>query len=509
MTIVAWGEMSAELVSYIRIALNCLLLAALFLFYFPTLSQRSKFLGIWLMGLLCLASIVSYLNFCRFHGRRNVHVHDFYHYFFDVKYARELGYFNLNRAGVVAAAELGREQRGVKELRNLRTYVREEVDLEKFKRVKRWFSPERWKEFKRDLDFYFRLSPNWPKVLNDNGNCAPPMRNAFVSPLLNALPLNYSTLRLFVNIDMVLLFMSFVLVGCAFGLKTLLLCLSAFCLMQTNGFAWIGGTVLRYDWLYTLLAGIAFLRLRRFYLASVFLMYAVLTRIFPLCFILVLAAKYVLNFISGRADDNLRTLLKACAFAAAIIALIAFLNFPEKRYYAEYLEKLEVHSIKRSINRVSFTEIVQVFFADRPDSWYHNTLQARGIREPWISRVLGVIFFLCLLKPINRTPLVPSLQYGLILIYFGGHITNYYYSFMMLFFLLPFASKEVHIFDFVKMTCVILLSLVAYIMGAAGASLLQVYSWMSVEILFFYALVVVLDNLKWHGRMKTWYVVSP
>ena len=108
-----------------------------------------------LVSTLCL-SIGCYLNFGRFHGNNRIHYYDFTHYLLGSVYFEEMGYHGL----YLALLQADQEGRGFldpdSEIRNLEInkLVKSREFTSQSIQIKERFSPERWKAFQADVDYF-------------------------------------------------------------------------------------------------------------------------------------------------------------------------------------------------------------------------------------------------------------------------------------------------------------------------------------------------------------------
>ena len=109
------------------------------------------------------------------------------------------------------------------------------------------------------------------------------------------------------SVDYLLLAVAFVAVRWAFGELPAALAGAFFFLSSLARFDFIGGSILRWDWIAALLAGLSLFARGRGIAAGVLLGYAVLARIFPLLFLLPLAVKWLQGRLAGARDPVLFT----------------------------------------------------------------------------------------------------------------------------------------------------------------------------------------------------------
>ena len=242
-------------------------------------------------GLLAAAAL-AYPNFGVFHPNHYRHIHywDVYHYFMGAKYFPELGYSRLYEATYVAGRELGAfgEVRALRDLTTNRFRDAATIDAAA---VRGRFTPGRWQAFKRDLVVIGSRIKEWPGPLLDRGYNDPPPRALLLHLLVRWVPATPVTLTLLTSIDYALVLVALVAVWWAFGPIPAAVAFASLWLSFFARFDFIGGSLVRWDWIAALLLGVAALARGAGVTAGVCLAYAALARIFPVLFLLPLVIK--------------------------------------------------------------------------------------------------------------------------------------------------------------------------------------------------------------------------
>src|SRR5262249_7519190 len=133
--------------------------------------RRTRDAALAALGVL---SFCCYYNLFHFHFDEYLHLWDIFHYYVGAKYLPELGYNRLYVCAVVAEKELDGRVEPDRRIRNLVTNDIEPVGaaLADPAACTSHFSPERWRAFKHDVD-YFRHTfypVRWKvEVLQDHG----------------------------------------------------------------------------------------------------------------------------------------------------------------------------------------------------------------------------------------------------------------------------------------------------------------------------------------------------
>ncbi len=217
-----------------------------------------------------------------------VRVWNVYHYYLGAKYFPELGYTDLYAATLSVDREGKRYWRSISRVRNLDTY---EIEDRRYRarayRGRDAFEPERWRSFARDVEALSvqRQPRAWQGVFTDRGYNGTPLWTVLGGALADLVPADHQLgLKLICSLDLLLLAATFGLILRTFGLRPTALVLLLLTATPVNIGRFIGG-FLQYDWFCAVAAGICLYRQRHDVLAAGGMAYAVMTRIFPLLFV--------------------------------------------------------------------------------------------------------------------------------------------------------------------------------------------------------------------------------
>ncbi len=441
-------------------------------------------------GLLAVAAL-AYPNFGVFHPNHYRHIHywDVYHYFVGAKYFPELGYSRLYEATYVAGRELGAFG-GLQALRDLTTYRFRDPATIDAAAVRGRFTSERWQAFKRDLAVIGSRIQEWPGPLLDRGYNDPPPRALLLHLLVRWVPATPVTLTLLTSIDYALMLGALVAVWRAFGPIPAALAFASLWLSFFARFDFIGGSLLRWDWLVALLLGVAALARGAGITAGICLAYAALARIFPILFLLPLAIK----LLRRRSPDTAvrRTLGAAAAVIIVVVGLVAAAG-EDRTSAREYLTKIRLHSQEAAANSVGLGSLL-VFHAApwtlNPDGsvFVGADAAAAAAPTPWLVRAVAAAYLLLAVPLIRRATPVTSLMYAVPLIFWGLSPTGYYYSFLVLLVLLPWQGglpDRVRLLEMVLLTAVMA---AVHAFEVASADLIPLYYQASIALAVFFVL---------------------
>lgn len=447
---------------------------------------------------LLAAAALAYPNFGWFHpGRGHLHNWDVYHYFLGAKYLPELGYTRLYEATYVAGREVGafREPTAV---RDLTTYQFRDAATIDAAALRARFTPTRWQTFKRDLTVIGPRIREWPGPLHDRGYNDPPPRALLLHLLVSAVPATPLALTLLASIDYVLVIAALVVIWRTFGALPAALAFASLWLSFFARFDFIGGSLLRWDWIVVLLLAAAALARGHGLTAGLCLGYASLARIFPAAFLLPLTVKW----LQSRGQDAVLT--RALAGAAGLVLVVGglLLAAGEERVFArEYLAKMRVHNEAPVTNAVGLGSLL--VFGTAP--WRYNPdgtvlvtdADAVAARPaPWVLPLASAAYLVAALPLIRRARPLESLMYGVPLLFWGLSPTSYYYSFLVLLVLLPWAAGLPDRARLLQMALLTLVMAVLYALEVVSPDLIPLYWGASLTLAVFFVLWLALDYAR-------------
>ena len=461
-----------------------------------------------LLVVVGISSFFAYFNFGHLHFDNFVHAWDTYHYYMGAKYFPETGYDLLYDCAAVADAESGRrEEASKRNITDLRTnIVVPTADvLAHPERCKDHFSPERWDAFKRDinmwrswvndvrwrdihLDHGYNATPVWtiagmalangaakleplltpdiPASVGRNGQRFPSYAEAADATLkgdfgpLNAffsgmgqqgrLPFRYVAGRHVVLLDLLdplYLLGTVLLVWWAFGPRAFGIAALILGTNFPNRYLWTGGSFLRHDWLFFLVASVCLLKKDRPFLAGGAIAYSTLLRLFPGFVVLgpVLAAVEYFRvnrrlapdfkrFVAGGAAATALLLTLSFAFVGGVDSWVRFAQNTSKHANTPLLNHMGLRSVLGYRPSTIAARVRQDGALDAWARWKELRLQGWNQLKPLFAVLmvgaLALLYF-ALRDSKAEQWMAASLAVGLIP--FGVELTNYYYCFLMAF----------------------------------------------------------------------------
>ncbi|MBU1896477.1 hypothetical protein KKB55_01750 [Myxococcota bacterium] len=267
-------------------------------------TRRALSVGFITLGLL---SALAYFNFGFLRGEREalIHAHEQFHFVLGSKYLHEVRYDGLYEAADLVL----REQRGqgAREIRDPMTFRLKAPDP--VPEVRARFSDARWAGFTEDVAFYLqgarrlggacqqapptcppdqicregRCAPGpWQvsaRVMSDHGNTGSPAWAMIASLFTRSVTLTPQIARLFGGLDVILMVILFLTIGLTFGPRVAGIA-ALFTLLPLHAYDWLGGSLLRLDWLFAAGLSVSLYHQKRYRLAGLLLGYAVITKLF-------------------------------------------------------------------------------------------------------------------------------------------------------------------------------------------------------------------------------------
>ena len=450
---------------------------------------------------VAVAGAVGFVNFGFFHVhyRSPIHYWDAFHYFMGAKYLPEVGYAGLYEATWVAGRELGAFS-AIKQVRDLKTYEARQVESIDSAAVRARFSPARWQAFKQDLVFFGPPISNWNQLLMDHGYNDPLPRALLLHLLVRGIPANSITLIVLTSIDYALLGVAFWVLHRAFGLVPTVIAAAFFSLSFFGRFDFIGGSLLRWDWVAAILAGAAALARGAGGAAGLLFGYAALARVFPGLFLVPLALKWLQQGWKRPLPVTAR-----CVLAAVALVVVTMLGLAAagdtRELLGEFVAKMRLHGESTSTNQLGVGPLVvyeTVPWIRTPGGSLSVPLDAsRHARPPgWLMAVVSAGYLLVALPLIRRATPLESLMYAVPLVFCALSLSGYYYSFLGLLVLLPWRRDEVDRARLIGMTLLVAVTALSYAFELYSADLLPLYDKASIQLSLFFALWLGLEYVE-------------
>ncbi len=412
---------------------------------------------------LVVLAAAGFVNFGFFHVLQRQHIHywDAFHYFVGAKYLPELGYTRLYEATYVAGREMGAFA-GIDRIRDLPSYQARETRSIDAAAVRARFTDARWRAFKRDLLFFGPQIPDWRRLFMDHGYNDPPPRALLLHTLVRWLPATPLTLAAVTSIDYALIAGALVLAGRAFGPLAGGLAAASLLLSFFGRFDYIGGSVLRWDWIAALIAGAAAFARGAGVAAGLLFAYAAAARIFPALLLVPLLVKWLQTRRARTPDRTLDRCLVAAALTLTVTALVVVLAGASISV-GEFVAKIRLHGDSAFTNHVGLG--TWLVFQAAPWNVYADGMRsvepvALVAARPawWVVPLVSGLYLAAALPLILRARVLESLMYAVPLVWCAVSPAGYYYSLLVLLVLLPWRDGAA---DGVRLLQMALLALVS------------------------------------------------
>jgi hypothetical protein len=422
---------------------------------FPGLAPR--FWRLWDGGLLALgiAAVVCWTNLFQFHYSHFGHRTETYHYYIGSKYFRELGYTRLYYCTTVADAEVGSPDWAANRyIRNLETNSLEsgQSALADPEACKRHFTPERWREFRRDLNELRKQSTEayWLRMQQDHGYNATPVWGFFGSLLARTGSASRGQILALQLADLPLLALAWSAVAWTFGWRLLCVALLYWGTNYPGDFGWVGGSPLRQIELTAALLALCLLRRERELAAGFLLGLAVLVRVYPVFLLAGPGLAALAAMIRERrvflARAHRRLLLGGLLSVATLVPLSA-LTSGGLDAWKSFAENSRLHLDKQTLNRVGLRTVLSydhakrmvavddAFVGDPYDPWQGAREETFARRLPlFVALVAG--FMLLLAASVREQPPWASVVLATGLVTVAADLSNYYWAILMVYGLL-------------------------------------------------------------------------
>ncbi len=321
---------------------------------------------------VALASILGYFNFGHFRFEGGVaNDRDHFHFFLGSKYLPEVGYDNLYRATAIALDDSHKEitRQGLF-LRDLLSFEMEDVrqHLVHPDFVTNRFSRDRWRAFSRDILFFVDdVGIPVEGVLQDHGNTGSPAWASVARVFTSRVAASLAVLNVLSFLDVGLLILLFVMIRRAFGYHTMVITLVVTMLVP-RAYDFLGGSLLRLDWLFALGMAACFLKLRRPKTTGVFLAYAIASKPFCALFALSLGCKLLIDTVRSRRIRRWRVeLVVASVVALVVIFVVSSIVLGGFGTWDQYVERILITLHEKHYNdNYSFRDVFLQVTTDGP-----------------------------------------------------------------------------------------------------------------------------------------------
>jgi hypothetical protein len=502
---------------WLKFVLSAVLLVLLYLRYRAgtgadtprTYSTRTKLA----VGLAVVFSFCVFHNLGTFRGGSFVHFGEMFHYYVGPKYFKELGYYELYNAVIVADTEQGNEFAPLPFYTDLRTYknLKRDAALRDAPRIKGLFSEQRWNAFKDDVAYFKSKidkpgSPDMIFLLMDHGYNGSPVSTFLLGTIANLVPLTHGLWLAVIDVVLVLLMIALV-VRC-FGFELGAVFAVYFFTSILSGQEFLSGSLLRYDWLLYIVAAVCLLDRGRHAWAAFFLTLSAMLRLFPAVLFYGIAVTMFQKLRATRTVDKQTVRFTATAGATALLLFVlpsltlGSVTEPWKDFYG----KIRLHESGVYVNHLGFAGVALFEPGQLSLERFASTFQTRDpdivrhwqdVKEHELHNKRPLMIFAALVVLASVTALIwrrrdsesESVLWPLFLIYTTSYVSGYYYTFLCLFILLFFRRPNTRS-AFLPVCLLLLFNLCALLTDSFKPSPIVFYTLLNVYL--FVCLVTIL-----------------
>ncbi|MDH5672652.1 MAG: hypothetical protein OEZ06_10915 [Myxococcales bacterium] len=506
-----------DTILWLKAALSAATLAALYARFrrTPASGAAAQALSVRTKVFVLLAVLFSFgvfHNLGNFRGGSFIHYGEMFHYYLGPKYFKELGYYDLYKAVIVADSEQGNTFVRMPFFTDLRTYqnAQRATALLDADRLRGLFTNERWSEFKHDVAFFKQATqtPNAPGLmflLMDHGYNGSPLSTLILGTLTNAVPV--TRLMWLALLDVFLVIAMGALVFRTFGFEMGALFAVYFCVNVLNAYDFVSGGLLRYDWLFYLVAAICLLERKRYAASACLLTLSTMTRVFPAMLFYGIAVAILLGLRATRTVNRtyLRFIVAAAFTCLALFLLPAASLGSVLQPWLDFASNTDLHNQGVYVNHLGLRSIllfepshlsleafVEAFRSSRTNDIVRHW---QDIKEYEFTQKKPLLIIASLLvlsgvtAVIRKRGDVEKLLWPLLLVYTMSHPAHYYYAFLCLLVLL-FFRRHNSLDAFVPLALLLVLNLGVLVTDAFRPSPIVFYTL--VNIYLFLCLTAIL-----------------
>jgi len=408
------------------------------------------------LAVLAVLAVVAHVRFFQFHGPYVFHFHEMFHYCVGSKYYGEVGHYRLYDFAVIADSETDHFFDVLPVIRNMETLalVPASSAMQYGDECRTRFTPERWGQFKADMDGLKKLAPGrkldpgvrWQYILTDMGYNPTPAWSLAANLITNRLDVGRrSVLTMLALVDFALLIVMFLGIGATFGWEAAGLGIVFLATNQMVRFSEIGGGFLRYDWLVALVLGVCALKTGRKVPAGALMGYSTMMRVFPVLFAACVGVYGICRWVRTRRIPG-----GDVGFAAAFLATCGLLAAGAvvrfgPQCWGEFARKIAVHNDLLHPKSVGLEnlflyqgETMERDLADKTGpagsvSFEEAKRQRREQQRPWI-RLAGIVLVVGVVSVLWMRRVCPyeAAVLGTVLVCALVAPTRYYHSYLVL-----------------------------------------------------------------------------
>lgn len=386
-------------------------------------------------------AVFAFLNYGQLRGGGwLIHQWEQFHFYLGAKYQKEVGWFDLYKAVILADRESAHALDGLTLTRDLRTFELIPVSraLEDGPRVRAQFSDQRWEDFKEDWRRMSRVPANWGPILQDHGNSNSPAWAIFAHPIARLLPLTHASQVLIACLDFALMAVLWWFIYRTFGFRVASVGLTVFASVPIV-FDYLAGSFLRWDWVFAIGMSLCFLKREKWATSGAFFGFAVATKLFPIFFGVALLVRAA--WVSWREGKLAGRYFRFGAGALASLAaalIVSSAMFGTPRVWLDYKERIDVTRAEKFYPnqyslRTVFLQVVHSSPQELWDEWAAPREIKQGLATVDIASRPGfllaqLLFTLLVAAAIARADDLSAFTLGPLLVFTWLMVNMYYWN---------------------------------------------------------------------------------
>lgn len=370
-----------------------------------------------------------------------IHRWDIFHSSMNSRYFDELGYFKLYECTLVLGSDSVEPLREIESMRDLSTltYI-DTKDLFQTSDCQSRFSETRLASFMGDITFWNELMPNrWERLLKDKGYNGTPFYTIIYRNLIGQQPFSVKQITNLAFLDILFIGLAFYTVFRSYGVKVTFFAFLFFAVNFPNRFVHMGGSILRFDYLALLILGICALKSKRYALSASLMALATMIRVFPVLFAIGVGFKMLAEGLQNRkiAPNHLRFF---AGFGMTILlGVLISLPVDGLKGWTNFFENSLQHNVNTAGFRIGLRHLFMIGGNMFGSGGFISFAQKTEIFNTHLASytlTLALITwpFLRMVKRMNTVSF--TVIFGTLSFYLLFASTRYYYSILVLLFLL-------------------------------------------------------------------------
>ncbi len=381
-----------------------------------------------LLFLVALASFAAYYQYFTVVRHGGFRTPDNFHYYVGSKYFDELGYYGLYDCSLtvleVTNKRTIRPNQRVRDLHTMETGTAAEA-LARGRACEARFTPERWREFGDDVDWFSRLWPPhiWGAIWDDHGYHPTPVWSLIGGTVANAFPTDDAgAIAWLTRADRLIVAFGLLAIAWAFGLEVMCLATLAWGTGHLWRYTFVGDAYFRHLWWISAVLGVCLLRRGWPAFAGASLGLSALLRIFPGAFSLAFVLQSLWRSVRARKLEAplLRFVVGGSLAGALLLGWVLAAESGGVAVFGDFAAKIGAFTQVPASNKMGLdVATMWIFGVDAPLSRI----------SAWVLRL---VFLYVFWRGLRAAEGWEAAAFGWTLIPILTEPTSYYYSFVVM-----------------------------------------------------------------------------